>query len=480
MTRKLPIYFILSLLVGCFAASCNEDPDPVQSSSYANCAVTSFSLAKDDSVVAALDSVYFSIDLVGARIFNADSLPVGTDVSKLIIKVGTSSASACDITFPIPGTKRDTTINIIESPNDSINFSEGPVQMVVKSYDGQAQRAYTVSVNVHKEIPDTLLWQTAAERSLPSALQTPTVQKTVMYKGEAMCFTSNASGASVAVSADPFAGVWDSRQVTLPSGAVTSSIESTDDALYILTSRNELYRSTDGGSTWVATGETMNHIYGGYGSTLLGARRDADGWKHVTYPASTVKSVPRGCPVSGTSALVNYTSKWSASPIAIMIGGRDSDSHLTGESWAYDGSVWGRLSTEGIDEREGVTLFPYFAVRVDSKNWKVSEQSALYAVGGKYVTEHGAVVSRTVYVSRDFGITWDEATETMQLPVEMAAFCNAQALVFDSTLPSRVSRPVTEWECPYIYLFGGTSASGTLIDKVRRGVINRFTFKPQY
>ena len=141
----------------------------MQSSSYANCAVTSFSLAKDDSVVAALDSVYFSIDLVGARIFNADSLPVGTDVSKLIIKVGTSSASACDITFPIPGTKRDTTINIIESPNDSINFSEGPVQMVVKSYDGQAQRAYTVSVNVHKEIPDTLLWQTAAERSLPSA-----------------------------------------------------------------------------------------------------------------------------------------------------------------------------------------------------------------------------------------------------------------------------------------------------------------------
>ena len=47
-------------------------------------------------------------------------------------------------------------------------------------------------------------------------------------------------------------------------------------------------------------------------------------------------------------------------------------------------------------------------------------------------------------------------------------------------LGSRVSKPVTSWECPYIFLFGGKKADGTLQPHVTRGVINRFTFQPLY
>jgi hypothetical protein len=43
---------------------------------------------------------------------------------------------------------------------------------------------------------------------------------------------------------------------------------------------------------------------------------------------------------------------------------------------------------------------------------------------------------------------------------------------------SRVTEAITEWECPYIYLFGGVDANGTLFDTIWRGVINRYTFKP--
>ena len=102
--------------------------------------MTSFSINKNDKVLTGLDSVFFSIDLVNARIFNADSLPKGTDVSKLVIKIGTSSASGCELTFRKLGTSRDTTINYLESPNDSINFSDGPIKLSVTCCTQSAPR----------------------------------------------------------------------------------------------------------------------------------------------------------------------------------------------------------------------------------------------------------------------------------------------------------------------------------------------------
>ena len=127
---------------------------------------------------------------------------------------------------------------------------------------------------------------------------------------------------------------------------------------------------------------------------------------------------------------------------------------------------------------EGVSLFPYMTLRTNEKNWKVTERSTLIALGGLSETQS---LSKTVYVSYDFGITWSKAETYLQLPSEMAAFQSAQALIFDTTLPvSRVTAPIENWECPYIYLFGGYNQDGRLLNELRRGVINRFTFKPIY
>ena len=76
------IYFFL-----CIAAlflsgiSCNStDDEEITYTISESVRVTSFSLAANDSVLANLDTVFFTIDLNGGQIFNADSLPVGTDV----------------------------------------------------------------------------------------------------------------------------------------------------------------------------------------------------------------------------------------------------------------------------------------------------------------------------------------------------------------------------------------------------------------
>lgn len=60
---------------------------------YGSTQVKGFNLKADAKVLSALDSVFFSIDLVNAQIFNADSLPYGTRVNKLVLQITTDACS---------------------------------------------------------------------------------------------------------------------------------------------------------------------------------------------------------------------------------------------------------------------------------------------------------------------------------------------------------------------------------------------------
>ena len=168
MTKRFPLYLIAGILALCLTAACNDDPSEttILEGDYNNCAISTFSLAKDDSILRALDSVYFSIDLIDAKIYNADSLPKGTDISKFIVNVTAPAASAIELSFKSRFTGNDTTVNITENPGDSINFAAGPVKMTVTSYNGQAKRDYDISVLVHTMDADTLYWDRLQQLSL--------------------------------------------------------------------------------------------------------------------------------------------------------------------------------------------------------------------------------------------------------------------------------------------------------------------------
>jgi hypothetical protein len=505
--NKLPLYFLIAIVLAAFSSGCNSDSDAVIiDGDFGNCTVSAFNLKEDDSVLVNLDSVYFSIDLVNGEIFNADSLPKGTDVSKVLVNISTTSASKCDLTWRIPGTQRDTTVNYIEHPDDSVNFADGPVKMLVTSYNGQTKRTYNIRVNVHQVEPDTLYWGKLAMSALPGNVSHPTAQKTVEFGGKVLTLTSDGTAASLSMCDNPYDASWTSQTAMLPAGADVNSFTATSDALYLIDGVGNLYTSADG-TSWTPTGAVMSYIYGGYQDMVLGARSDNDGWKHVTYPATTELPVEAGCPVGGTGQMMVYETKWSVMPLAMFVGGRDASGVVVGSAWGYDGKIWAKISNTDIDEREDVTLFPYFTPKVNTTNWKVTERSVLVALGGKYETTEGTVTSKNVYVSYDQGLNWKEADSYMQLPEHIPGFASAQAVVMDATiyasrsfsdvwtqfpsrqLPawavrlddsqmSRVIKPETQWECPYIYLFGGEDAEGNLFDTVWRGVITRFTFKP--
>ena len=97
--KKQKIYFFL-----CIAAlflsgiSCNSTEDDVISYTVSESVrVSGFSLAANDSVLAHLDTIFFTIDLNKGQIYNADSLPVGTDVSALIANISFDNVAQAKI-----------------------------------------------------------------------------------------------------------------------------------------------------------------------------------------------------------------------------------------------------------------------------------------------------------------------------------------------------------------------------------------------
>lgn len=513
MTRFNPIYLLLGLIICSATIACNEKTDTTDELAVnGNCIVSAFKLARNEQLLSNLDSVYFAIDLMNAEIFNADSLPKGTDVSKLVVSVTTSEASECNLTYRIPGTERDTTVNYIKSPGDSINFASGPVKMEVVSNNKQVKRTYTLRVNVHQSDPDTLYWTNLGNHALPTTLSAPVAQKTVRYLGQARVYTIDASGAgSMAICDNPdgnsLTGNWHSEAVTFPADARIETIATSGyDALYMLTTQGDLYTST-GEPQWTSTGVRMNHIYGILNGRVIGAVNTPSGWKGITYPGGALTDLPAGIPVSGTSETFTYSSKWTIEPLMMFVGGSAADGSLSGDAWAYDGVNWAKLSTTGIEPRTGAILVPYFVPVTNKVTWAVTDESVLLAIGGTVEIAGSRATSRTVFISYNLGMTWKKADSSLQLPTFIPAFEGAQALVFRSefhasrsassdwtelgstslpvwarsaysTRSRMISGPVTEWDAPYIYMFGGRDSSGKLMPNVWRGVINRFTFKP--
>ena len=167
MTNRHPLYILLALAMVTMSLpallSCNKDKDEDDSTysystSQQTTLVTGFALQADAEVLASLDSVHFTVDYDNGLIYNADSLPKGTDITELKVTVqflnGVQSA-----VFSITGAtvQPDTTITYTSSMSKTLDFT-GKTVLTVTSSDGSQVKDYDVKVLVHKENPDTLVW----------------------------------------------------------------------------------------------------------------------------------------------------------------------------------------------------------------------------------------------------------------------------------------------------------------------------------
>lgn len=490
--RSKNYIILLILLFAVVATSCKKDKDDkddtiVYSTSTTNALVSSFSLQANTKVLANLDSVHFTVDPIRNQIYNVDSLPVGTDVSHLLTKLSFKSSVGTVkyyLTYNKSGVVKRDTITYTSSSTDSLNFT-GSAILEVSSYDGTITRRYDVHVNVHQSNPDTLSWPISARRNLPGSADDVVAQRTVQCGDRVACLIQNANDYRISW---PNFDLSDYTTTTLTFGFEpdVNSFAASDNAYYLLDTAGQLYSSVDG-ITWTATGIYWLHLIGGYGDRVLGITGDETPLLDE-YPRRdefTPMPVPADFPVSEQSQLVMSEHKWTVAPQAVMVGGVLADGSVSHKTWGYDGDTWASINSESdaLPALRGVTLISYYTYTVSSANYKATRQPTWLVMGG---FDADGAPNRTTYISRNQGITWSEASSTLQWPDHIPSMRDAQAVVMYKTssasqqAPRRVSQPVTEWETPYIFLFGGYNDQGALLNNVWRGVINRLTYKPTY
>ncbi len=488
------IYFFLCIATLFLSGiSCNStDDEDISYTVSESVRVSAFSLAANDSVLANLDTIFFTIDLIGGQIYNADSLPVGTDVSALIANISFDNVGQAKIYMDFGDPAKNDTIDYIENPSDSIDFTS-KVSLVVTAQNGVTEKWYSVKVNVHQIDPDSLYWNSPfGKKSLPCGSQvTVKSQKSVYFKDKVHTFIEDNSGYTLYVTDNPLGNEWTSHVLSVPFTPVLNSLQATGEALYMLSEGGELYRSEDG-MAWTSTGQTFYSLVGTWKSRVLGIVSDNGTYKHDCYPRPdgfVPYAVAPNFPITGSSPMVTFVSEYDLdSPQSIMVGGRMADNTLTGATWGYDGEAWAQLAGS-IKPCEGALLFPYFTFTTN-EYWITTQYSAWIAIGGRESTG----VADSVYVSINNGNTWNIAPESLAMPAYIKPRAFASVMVVDADyevvqssslwklMPVRaVAHAVTrssDYQIPYIYIFGGEDNSKQVYNEIWRGAIGRLSYPP--
>ena len=499
IVRGIPaiILALFVTLVSCNSKSSDEDEIVVNPSITA---IKEFHLLENDSVLSDLDSVFFSIDLDRGLIFNADSLPKGTNISRLAVSITfVNSMQEANISFK-KNNELDTVVNYLTNPGDSIDFTS-PVTLDVTAADGESKFSYILKVNVHEQDPDTLIWDKMAVASLPSAGGAPRAQKTIKAGPRTATIIEEKDGAyTLAISDNLFGGIWNKQDVKFQFTPVIDSFNFSADCYYILSDKDELFSSANG-IEWISTKETgWVSIIVPYLDTILGLKHGDKGLQYCHYPARN--NIADGMmdpdfPVKGRSQAAEVVTEWSPWPMVFFAGGQTQSGELSGAVWAFDGTTWTTISSHYLPALEGASIARYVVYKETPQLFKQRELDVWLLIGGELAD---GVPNRTIYMSPDNGISWQEVPSTMQLPDYFPSIKYADAMVEHTQHSADLSdiwTPTAEmqapkwykvsytidgleiyWECPYIYIFGGIMPDGMLSDSIWRGVLARLAFTP--
>lgn len=486
--RVLSIWCALALSV--ILTACNAKDDETLSDSYTtdSVAISKFSLTADLRVMANLDSVFFSIDLEHGVVFNADSLPKGTNITKLVPKITyPSSVTFAEIEMT-GGTHREGTVNYYKNASDTIDFT-GDVTLTLGADNQAIKKTYRLKVNVHKEDPDTIYWDNTASLPLPSRLPEPVAQKSVADGNNVYCLIEEADRTfTLSRSSDIFAGSWSKHLIDPGFTPDVESFTLSPEGTFFVIAGGNLMSSADG-TSWSLAASGWSSIIGNYHGILLGT----SGGVMISWPegAMTDIALPEGFPVSGYSAPIEFANRWSDNSTLVLFGGAKADGSLSAASWAFDGKSWADIANQPLPALEGIAVVDYYTYLNSTSNGLIKEFEVYLAFGGRDALGNA---SETVYITYDQGINWRPAPAYMQMPEGMDAGYMVSALAIGTSmesnlsdrwkarrkLPFEIDGDIVRWDCPYIFLFGGFDTNMKLNREIRSGVLQRLTFVPLF
>ena len=417
--KVLNIIFSLFVLA-CGISSC-LDSDVVEYEFSSDASITAFSIA--DSIITSYPAVVkgkdttLTFSVVGAKypfvinqkeglIYNPDSLPVGTDISKVVVNI-TADTKGIYIVAEKDSIWEDT---------DSLNF-EKPIQFKVMSEMGAFGRNYTAKINVHQLVPDSLSW-TKLGSNFSKNIQK---QKAVYANKNIYVFATNESGISMTQTMN--GSEWSELTATdLPAEANYASVMAWGNMFYILVG-NELYTSVDG-IAWnkVETEQRFSHllanIHTDYNQKLIGIDTEnyyLESEDGITWIRN--EEMPSEFPTNNVSS-VSFALKTNEKISKIVLMGHDDlDTDTTT-------TIWTQLSTEGSWTELTLENRTYACPKLENQGM-ILYNNNLYTFGGSGQFKGAIDAFCRFYVSEDDGISWEAITTQFMFPSAFKALYEA-------------------------------------------------------
>lgn len=417
--RKIIALVAAALLCTTYFASCNSDSDTTELSP--DCAINSIVMGtlerdyhtwlesgKDTSYKITVPGSSFPlhIDQINLRIFNSDSLPMGTNLKKIYF-----TTFSCD---GISAYRLESGNDTVYSTSDTIDFST-PRIFTIYSADGTATRSYTITINVHNSDPDAFSWTQAAPASNDLAALTSTQlleSNSTLYlwgekDGTPILLTRSTEGKQE----------WNHNEISAPEGFKPKTVSKVGNRFAAIC--NDGVAVSEDGKTWTAveTGITPSTIIAVNGSTLYVA---AEGKVYssedlTTWTEESIDDDAKFLPTENVCSAVMPALNNSNISNIVCVGYANSQS----ETWkkecnlAYpEDNAWSHYP---ITEETPRTL-PYFS---DMSMVRYDDNLYAYGVDGD---------SAKVYISVDGARTWDFSTLHSILPENIgkpSAICSA-------------------------------------------------------
>lgn len=391
----------------------------------------------------------FTIDQLNRHIYNHDSLPVGADtiIDRIIVD-----------TILVTGTvsQSDTLFNAGDSTSltSAINRAVGEgMKFKVYAADGFTTREYTLSVHVHLQHPDSLVWEDM-QLSAPvfSTTVNPNHQKSIVLNEDLLLLTSTDN----LYRTSTLHYGWSQEAITgLPTTADLTSVVNFQETLYMLDSTNGDIYTSNNGKEWSKNEALSTNI-----TTLLGALYTNELAESEAILTAIQKDAEGNLKFCHTSDLTSWE-----------VGADVPEEFPTKQIYATI-----QPATNGINKLVAVGMpladknvtMPWFTI--DGKNWVSLENNtfntscpgienpAIIHYGGNYYIFGGEF--EALYTS-ETGIPWSETEKDVLLP---------EAFKGKGSYSMSVDKNHFIW-----IIWGGNGTP----NEVWRGRINRLAFKIQ-